>query len=114
MGAMDPIQNQEIRTIKEGVGLNKLNQSAKACPEKQTHTSDVVVISRIVQAMNNYLNTIGRSDVKIKVYKENGEIIAHAVSKEHGTIIKTIRPEKLLNLNTGISGMVGLFVNAKA
>jgi uncharacterized FlaG/YvyC family protein len=67
----------------------------------------------MVQAMNNYLNTTRRSDVKIKIYKINGEIIVCAVSKEQGTIIKTIRPEKLLNLNTSISGMVGLLVSAK-
>jgi uncharacterized FlaG/YvyC family protein len=114
MEAIGPIRNQEISTHKEGVGLEKLSQSKKAAyPKKNTLPPDAVVISRMVQAMNNYLNTTGRSDVKIKAYKVNGEITVCAVSKKQGTIIKTIRPEKLLNLNTAISGMVGLLVSTK-
>jgi uncharacterized FlaG/YvyC family protein len=113
MKEINPIRNQEINPLKEGAGLNKLNQSKKFSPQKQPHPPDAVVMSRLVQAMNNYLNIIGKSDVKIKIYKINGEITVCAVSKKQGTIIKTISPEKLLNMNTEISGMVGLLVSAR-
>lgn len=114
MEGIDPIQSQEISILTEGVALNKLNQNKKACPKKQIRSPDVVVLSRIVQAMNNYLKRIGRIDVEIKVYKINDEIIIRAVSREQGTIIKNIRPEKLLNLKTGIKAMVGFLVSAMA
>ena len=114
MDEINLIRNQEINTLKERVELNKLSQSKKAAyPKKNTLPPDAVVISRMVQAMNNYLNIIGKSDVEIKISKINGEITVCAVSKKQGTIIKTISSEKLLNLNTEISGMVGLLVSAK-
>jgi len=114
MEAIGPIRNQEINTLKERVELNNFSQGKKFSTQKQPLPPDAVVISRLVQAINNYLNIIDRNDVKIKVYKINGEITVCAVSKKNGTIIKTISPEKLLNLNTEISGMVGLLVSAKA
>lgn len=114
MKGIDQIQNQGISILREEIGKNKLNQDKKPCFKKQIPPPDVVIISRVVQSMNNYLKKIGRNDVKIKVYKLNGEIIVRAESKKHGTIIKTIKLEKLLNLNSGISGMVGLLVNAEA
>ena len=114
MKEINPIRNQEISTIIEGERLNKLKQGKKSSPKKQIHLPDAVVISRMVKAMNNYLNTIGKSDVKIKIYKVNGEITVSAASKKQGRIIKTISPEKLLNLNNGISEMVGLLISAVA
>jgi len=114
MKEINPIRNQEICTLTEGARLNRLKQAKKSSPPKKTHLPDAVVISRMVKAMNNYLNTIGKSDVKIKIYKVNGEITVCAVSKKHGTIIKTISPEKLLNLNNGIREMVGLLISAVA
>ena len=115
MEEIGPIQNREISTLTEGVGLKKLNQIKKAgYPKKRKHLPDAIVVARMVKAMNNYLNSIGRCDVQIKIYKVNGEIIISAISKEQGTIIKTIRPENLLNLNTGISEMVGFLINATA
>ena len=115
MKEIGPIRNREINTLTEGVGLKKLNQIKKAAyPKKQKHLPDTVAVSRMVKAMNNYLNTIGRSDVKIKIYKVDGEITISAVLKEQGTIIKTIRPENLLSLNTGISEMVGFLISAIA
>jgi len=113
MNEINPIRNQEINTLKEVVELNKLRQSKKSSSKKQVLPSDAVVISRLVQAMNNYLNIMGKNDVKIKVFKINGEITVCAVSKKQGTIIKTVSPEKLLNLSTEISGMVGLLISAK-
>jgi uncharacterized FlaG/YvyC family protein len=114
MDEINLIRNQEINTLKERVELNKLSQSKKtAYPKKNALPPDAVVISRMVQAMNNYLNIIGKSDVEIKISKINNEITVCAVSKKQGTIIKTISSEKLLNLNTEISGMVGLLVSAK-
>lgn len=114
MKEINPIRNQEISTIIERARLNKLKQVKKSSPKIQIHLPDSVVISRMVQAMNNYLNTVGKSDVKIKIYKVNGEITVCAVSKKQGRIIKTISPEKLLNLNNGIREMVGLFISAVA
>lgn len=113
MKEINPIRNQEIDTLREGVKLNKLSQSKKSSSKIQPPSSDAVVISRLVQAMNDYLSIIGKSDVKIKIYKINGKITVCAVSKKQGTIIKTISPEKLLNLNTNISSRVGLLVSVK-
>jgi len=113
MKEINPIGNQVINALKEGVELNKFSQNKKSSSKKQPLPPDAVVISRLVQAMNDYLNIIGKNDVKIKIYKINGEITVCAVSKKQGTIIKTISPEKLLNMNTEISGRVGLLVNAK-
>ena len=115
MEEIRPTRNREISTPTEGVRLKKLNQIKKtAYPKKQKHLPDAVVVSRMVKAMNNYLNTIGRSDVQMKIYKVNGEIIISAVSKQQGTIIKTIRPENLLNFNTGINELVGFLISAIA
>jgi len=115
MEEIRPTRNREISTPTEGVRLKKLNQIKKtAYPKKQKHLPDAVVVSRMVKAMNNYLNTIGRSDVQMKIYKVNGEIIINAVSKQQGTIIKTIRPENLLNFNTGINELVGFLISAIA
>lgn len=113
MNEINLIRNQEINTVKERVELNKLSQSKKSSTKKQPPTPDAVVISRLVQAMNNYLNIIGKSDVEIKISKINGEITVSAVSKKQGTIIKTISPEKLLNLNTENSCMIGLLISAE-
>ncbi len=112
METIGPVKNQEINILKEDLGSNKIDQHRKTPQTAQASPPDIVVISRIVQAMNNYLNTM-ESDVKIKVCKINGEIIVRAISKEKGIIIKTIKPEKLLTLNTAISGIIGLLANAK-
>lgn len=113
MSEINPIRNQEINTLKEVAELNKLRQKKKSSSKKQLSPPDAVVISRLVRAMNNYLNIVGKSDMKIKIYKINGEITVCAVSKKRGTIIKAISPEKLLNMNTEISGMIGLLISAK-
>ena len=68
MKEINPIRNQEISTSIEGARLNKLKQGKKSSPKKQIHIPDNVVISRMVKEMNNYLNTIGKDDVKIKIY----------------------------------------------
>lgn len=91
---------------------NKVDQHRKTPQTALASLPDFVVIARIVQIMNNYLNTM-ESDVKIKAYKINGEIMVQAISKENGAIIKAIKPEKLLTLNTTISGMIGFVVNDK-
>ena len=114
MTEINPIRNQEISPIIEGTRLNELEQDKKSSSKNQKHLPDAVVISRMVKAMNNYLSIIGKRDVEIKIYKVNGEITVCAVSKKQGRIIKTISPEKLLNLNNGISEMVGLLISAVA
>lgn len=115
MEIIDPVKNHEINMPNQGPILKNLNvnQNQEIPQKPQAGPPAVVVISHIVQAMNNYLNTMG-SEIKIKVYKVNDQIIVKAISKERGTIIKTIKPEKLLSLNSAIRNMVGLLIDGKA
>jgi uncharacterized FlaG/YvyC family protein len=112
METIGPIQNQEINILGKDLGSNKIDQNRKSPEAALSSSPDFVVIARIVQIMNNYLN-IMEIDVNIKAYKINDEIIVRAISKENGAIIKTISPDKLLTLNTKISDMIGFLVNVK-
>ena len=114
METIDPVRDQEINMPKRDLSLKNLNlnKTRETSSKQQSSPTDLVAIPRIVQAANNYLSTI-RGDIKIQAYKVNGAIMVKAILKENGTIIKTIKVEKLLNLNTRIRGMIGLLINEK-
>ena len=114
METIDPVRDQEINMPKRDLSLKNLdlNQTRVTSSKQEASPTDLAAILRIVQAMNNYLSTT-QGDIKIQAYKVNGEIMGRVISKEKGTIIKTIKLEKLLNLNTRIRGMIGLLINEK-
>ena len=99
--------NTEKRNIDNIYSKKKEAQTAEQVKETTNEK-----ISRIADAMENYVQSIQR-DIKIQVHEETGSIMVQVTSQESGKVIREIPAKELLDLAARMEELAGTLFDEK-